>query len=79
MLSNGNFLYGSQSDMNGLVGLGLTLYCKLVYLGGPIFIEEFSKVDRLASPGLLRPWQMSTAYFNLDTQLGCRRNISTHI
>jgi hypothetical protein len=46
--------------------------------GGPIVTEEFLKVDLLASPGLLYPWQMSALQLDLDAQLGCRRNISTH-
>ena len=56
----------------------LTLYCELVRLGSPIVIEEFLKVDRLASSGLLRQWQISTALLDLDAQLGCRRDISTY-
>ncbi len=47
-------------------------------IGGPIVIEEFLKVDRLANPGLLRPRQIGTAYLDLDEQLGRRRDISTY-
>ena len=47
-------------------------------IGGPIVIEEFLKANRLASPGLL-PRHMSTAYLDLDAQLGCRRDISTNV
>ena len=46
--------------------------------GGPIVIKEFLEIDRLASPGLLRPRQMRTVDLDLEAQLGCRRNISTY-
>jgi len=45
--------------------------------GGPIVFEKFWNVDLFATL-LLRPRQMSALHFDLDAQLGCRRNISTY-
>ena len=79
MLSNDKDLCASFRNERTWLRLQPTLYCDLVYSGGPIVVEKVGKVDQFANVLLLHPRSVAALRLHLQAHLGCWGNVARHI